>query len=175
MSATSLFPFKPATDGVDHINVYSRARTAGGRLLSNFTHTPFTLHGMRFASVEGFYQSLLFDDDATRTLLAGLHGAAAKRWEKKSFKREGDPIRTWDARVIAFWSEEFQEEVRHAMCAKVRQNPHGAAALLATGDLPPTHYHVMWGRPLLPRGERGLLVGALTALRAEFQEAEVSV
>src|SRR5262249_21174206 len=140
--------YGPATDGVDHFNVYSRARTRGGRLLSNFALTPFTLYGVRFASVEGFYQSMLFDDDATRALLAGLHGAEAKRWQKKSVKKPGDPVRIWDGRVIAYDGPEFDEEAFRAVRAKALQNEEVADALLATGALPLTHYYVMWGRPV---------------------------
>lgn len=33
--------FHPKTDGVDHINIYSRGRTPLGQALSNFAHTPF--------------------------------------------------------------------------------------------------------------------------------------
>lgn len=46
----------PENDGVDHINVYSQGKTALGRTLSNFAHTPFRipLWG-KFESVEGFW------------------------------------------------------------------------------------------------------------------------
>ena len=48
--------YTPDTDGIDHINIYSKGKTELGRLLTNFAHTPFTfpLHGA-FSSVEAFW------------------------------------------------------------------------------------------------------------------------
>ena len=44
------------TDGIDHINIYSKGYTKLGRLLSNFTKSEFThpIYG-HFMSVEGFW------------------------------------------------------------------------------------------------------------------------
>lgn len=54
----------PATDGVNHINIYSKGVTLVGRVLSNF-HTPAeayeTTHGT-FASLEGYYHWLRVAD-----------------------------------------------------------------------------------------------------------------
>lgn len=48
----------PSTDGITHINIYSRGRTTVGRFLSNFeeTNTP-TPHG-KFLTLEGYYHYL---------------------------------------------------------------------------------------------------------------------
>jgi predicted NAD-dependent protein-ADP-ribosyltransferase YbiA (DUF1768 family) len=160
--------FTPRADGIDHLNVYSRARTAEGKLLSNFTRTPFVLDGVRFESVEGFYHTLLFEDDELRARLAGLWGAPAKSWGKVSRKQPGDPVRTWDGRVIAFDGPAFDDEVRRAITAKVEQHPAVQEALLSTERLPLTHYYVIMGRPVLPRGERNLLASQFTALRKQL-------
>lgn len=70
-------------DGVDHINVYGRGATALGRALSNFAHTPFTLDGLTFASVEAwwYWQSLVAYGAAGQPLsqLRGLTGLEAKK------------------------------------------------------------------------------------------------
>lgn len=54
----------PATDGVNHVNIYSKGVSTVGRVLSNF-HTPSmpyeTLHGT-FASLEGYYHWLRVAD-----------------------------------------------------------------------------------------------------------------
>lgn len=54
----------PATDGINHINIYSKGVSSVGRALSNF-HTPsepyVTLHGS-FASLEGYYHWLRVAD-----------------------------------------------------------------------------------------------------------------
>jgi predicted NAD-dependent protein-ADP-ribosyltransferase YbiA (DUF1768 family) len=168
MSAGVLFG--PKTDGIDHVNVYSRARTEAGRLLSNFARTPFTLHGVRFESVEGFYFSMLFDDDEVRARIAGQFGREAKAWGKKCSKQPGDPVRTWDGRTVPFKGREFAEEFQAAVRAKVEQNPSVRAALRATGDLPLTHYYVMFGKPVWPRGEGSLFTDILTVLRQELRE-----
>jgi predicted NAD-dependent protein-ADP-ribosyltransferase YbiA (DUF1768 family) len=163
--------FGPATDGVDHVNVYSRARTEAGRLLSNFARTPFVLHEVRFESVEGFYHTMLVEDDALRLEIAALWGREAKAWGKKSGKRPGDLVRTWDGRMVPFEGEEFMLEFERSLRAKCEQNVDVRRALLSTGMLPLTHYYVMFGRPVHPRGETGRFVACLTALRKEFAEA----
>lgn len=171
MSVETRILFTPATDGIDHINVYSRGRTAEGRCLTNFAPTPFTLHGKRFASVEGFYQSMLHDTPRERAEIAGLTGSEAKKWGNASSKKPGDPVLTWDGRTVCLKDEEFEAEIARALRQKVQENPEVVAALLATEMLPLTHYYVMWGRPVMPRGETGTLVGTLTALREECRAA----
>jgi predicted NAD-dependent protein-ADP-ribosyltransferase YbiA (DUF1768 family) len=166
--------FTPATDGVDHVNVYSRGKTEAGRLLSNFAHTPFTLHGVRFASVEGFYMSMLQDGEAEWAHVASLFGREAKKWGKKSGKRPGDLVRTWDGRQVPLEGDEFEQEVALALRAKAAQNLEVRAALRATGELPLTHDYVMWGRPIAPRGDRGTLANCLTALREELRRGDAS-
>lgn len=162
--------FTPKTDGIDHVNIYSRGKTQEGRLLSNFAHTPFTLYGIRVASVEGFYQSMLFDDEETRSLVAATYGQEAKAWGKRSGKRAGEEIKTWDGRVVKFEGEEFYDEVRKAIKEKIQQNPSVAEALVATEELPLTHYYVMWGRPVIPRNGAGILEDCLMSLREELRE-----
>lgn len=172
MTMTKCPTFGPATDGIDHVNIYSRARTEEGKVLSNFARTPFTMHGQRFESVEGFYQSLLFDQEEERRQIAGMFGGPAKACQKRSVKKIGDPIRLWDGRVVPYEGEEFDEEIRQSMREKLRQNPTAAEALRSTERLPLTHYYVMWGRPLQPKGERGFLADCMTALREELREGQ---
>ena len=107
--------FSPKTDGIDHVNIYSRAKTQAGRLLSNFAHTQFELYGFRFASVEGFYQSMLFDDPAQRTLIASTYGKKAKEWGKKAKKKPGDSVQTWEGKSVKFKSDEFHAEIKKAI------------------------------------------------------------
>lgn len=46
---------KGLLDGIDYINVYSKGKTELGRLLSNFTYTPFTYKCSYYSSVEAFW------------------------------------------------------------------------------------------------------------------------
>lgn len=124
--------YTPATEGVDHINAYSRSRTPLGRLLSNFAHTPFTLRDDGpFASVEAYWY-WLSAPLPLRDTLRPLHGFEAKR--------QGRAIRGHD------WpsSPAFRYKVCSALYAKVTQNPD-LARLLAASPLPIVHYYVTAG------------------------------
>ncbi len=105
-------------------------------LISNFAHTPFELDGARFASVEGFWQSLRVDDPAERTRIAALHGTDAKRATGTAARRETfvHGGRTIHAGTYAHW-----RLMRRAVIAKFAQNAEARAALLATGTRPLTH------------------------------------
>jgi hypothetical protein len=61
------------------INVTSRALDPQIRLISNPAHTPFTLDGQAYASVEAFWQGLKFPDGERRRQIARLHGHDARR------------------------------------------------------------------------------------------------
>jgi hypothetical protein len=161
----------PGTDGTDHVNVYSRGRTPEGRLLSNFAPTAFILHGVPFASVEGFYMSMLFDDEAKRRQVAATSGPTAKAFQKQAGKDHGDPVRLWDGRVVPYHGDEFLAEVGRALEAKVRQGPAVLEALLATERLPLEHYYTGRFGPVRPRGSTGWLEGRLMDLRASSEGA----
>jgi len=42
------------SDGVTHINIYSKGKTSLDRALSNFAHTPIETVDGKFASIEGY-------------------------------------------------------------------------------------------------------------------------
>jgi predicted NAD-dependent protein-ADP-ribosyltransferase YbiA (DUF1768 family) len=157
----------PRTDGIDHLNIYSRGRTTEGRLLSNFAATPFVLDGVRFASVEAWYQAPRFDHEAMRRKVAGMSGAPCKKLGDTQGKKAGEPVRLFDGRLVPYDGAGYRAAFGQAIRAKVAQNPDVRNALLATESLPLTHYYVMMGRPIMPRGEDGVLAGHMTAIRAE--------
>jgi len=170
----SKYRFLPENDGIDHINVYSRGKTLAGRMLTNFAATPFTMHGRRFASAEGFYQSMLFNDQATRLQIASTTGREAKRWGKKAHVTPGDMVLLWDGRQAPYASEEFYAEAMRGVRCKFEQNPEIAELLVATGDLPLEHYYVIWGKQVQPGGSREIFVATLHSLRAEFKQTAAS-
>jgi hypothetical protein len=43
-------------------------------MLSNLAPTPFVLDGREYASVEGFWQGLKFEDEAQRAIIAKISG-----------------------------------------------------------------------------------------------------
>lgn len=166
--------YQPETDGTDHINIYSRARTQAGRMLSNwYEGAPFTLYGVRFSSLECFYFGMLEPDPVQRQRILGMRSKEAKKYGSGLRVRAGDPVRTWSGRLVGFATPEFFAELRTAVEAKLGQNGQVVQALLGTGSLPLVHYYVMFGRPILPRESSPWLVEAYTELREKYRARNV--
>jgi predicted NAD-dependent protein-ADP-ribosyltransferase YbiA (DUF1768 family) len=131
-------------------------------ILSNFAATPFTLEGQRYASVEGFWQMMLYperpDDPRakspglvwphTRDQVAQMTAFEAKAagdiGEKNMNKMRIDWV-TFNGRRMKYRSQEKGEHYRiivQAMRAKLDQNPKVREILLSTGNLilRPDHY-----------------------------------
>lgn len=130
----SLKEISPLTDGINHINVYSKGNTLLGRLLSNFAHTPFSLvgHG-EFASVEGYWYWLSTGDDKLRE----LHGVEAKMYGRKVRGKD------WPK------DDEFKWNVLHAIKEKILQH-QSIQELLKGNTLPLKHYYVQQGAVVYP-------------------------
>lgn len=114
----------PSKDGIDHINIYSKGRTELGKLLSNFTHSPFE-HKMygKFNTVEGFWHWL--KTDKQYDIFRECSGAEAKSMSKNySFVFNGD----------------FKSEIKKAILLKIEQNEK-IKQLLKDSTLPLTHYY----------------------------------
>ena len=127
-------------------------------LLSNFSATPFKFHGKNYASLEGFWQSLLYpeSDDDLRAKLALVHHrkfphtrdevAGMVAFDAKLAGDEAEKILkaikidwvTFEGRRMLYWDlhegPHFHliEEVTRA---KVEQSPKVKEVLLATGNL----------------------------------------
>jgi predicted NAD-dependent protein-ADP-ribosyltransferase YbiA (DUF1768 family) len=124
-------------------------------LLSNFAATPFTLYGKRYASVEGFWQMMLYPEgpEDPRASVPGLEWAYTRERVAQMVgfeaKHAGTLAEQNMARLgiawVTFEGERFDYRPdrpgRHyalivaAMRAKVHQNPEVRRVLLATGDL----------------------------------------
>ena len=124
-------------------------------LLSNFAATPFNFRGRRYASLEGFWQTMLYPDgpDDPRARFPGLEWAhtreqvaqmtafEAKRagaLAEQNMERMGIGWVTFEGRRLAYRSARPGRHYRlivAAMREKVRQNPEVRQVLLATGDL----------------------------------------
>ena len=121
--------YEPDTDGIDHINIYSKGKTELGRLLTNFAHTPFTFHPYgEFASVEAFWYYT--KTGFLHSQLKHLHGFKAKEEGKKY------PI---------IHNSKFEEIILEAIRCKLRQNKY-LRELLTNSTLPLTHYYA-YGTP----------------------------
>jgi predicted NAD-dependent protein-ADP-ribosyltransferase YbiA (DUF1768 family) len=124
-------------------------------ILSNFAATPFNYRGVRYASVEGFWQMMLYPEGAddprakapgivwphTRAEVAGMTAFDAKSAgdaaERNMQKMEIDWV-TFEGKRMKYRSMQKAEHYRlivEAMRAKLDQNPKVREILLATGDL----------------------------------------
>ena len=124
-------------------------------ILSNFAATPFTLHGKRYASVEGFWQMMLYPEgpgDArarapgiawphTREEVAGMTAFAAKdagTSAEENMRRMGIDWATFEGRRFPYRSKSKGVHyllILEAMRAKLERNPQVRRILLSTGNL----------------------------------------
>jgi predicted NAD-dependent protein-ADP-ribosyltransferase YbiA (DUF1768 family) len=131
-------------------------------ILSNFAPTPFTLYGKRYASVEGFWQMMLYAEGPndprakfpgiqlahTRDEVGQMTAFDAKNageLGEQNMKKMGIDWVTLDGKRTKCWSMEKGEHYRiivEAMSAKLEQNPKVKEILLSTGNLIllPDHY-----------------------------------
>jgi predicted NAD-dependent protein-ADP-ribosyltransferase YbiA (DUF1768 family) len=131
-------------------------------ILSNFAATPFTLYGKRYASVEGFWQMMLYPEGSndprskfpgvtwmhTREEVSQMTAFDAKNagaLGEENMKKMGIDWVTFDGKRMKYWSMKKGEHYRlivAAMRAKLEQNPKVRETLLSTGNLIllPDHY-----------------------------------
>jgi predicted NAD-dependent protein-ADP-ribosyltransferase YbiA (DUF1768 family) len=131
-------------------------------ILSNFAPTPFLYRGKRYASVEGFWQMMLYPEgpDDPRAKAPGVtwphrreEVAQMTAWDAKNagdlafenMKKMSIDWVTFEGRRMTYWSKTRGEHYRiivEAMRAKLEQNPRVRDILLSTGDLVlrPDHY-----------------------------------
>jgi predicted NAD-dependent protein-ADP-ribosyltransferase YbiA (DUF1768 family) len=131
-------------------------------ILSNFAATPFPLYGKRYASVEGFWQMMLYpegrDDPRakfpgitwphTREEVSQMTAFDAKNAGdigEKNMQKMGIDWVTFNGKRMKYWSIERGEHYRiivAAMRAKLEQNPKVKEILISTGNLilRPDHY-----------------------------------
>lgn len=121
-----------------NLNVGSKEADPAAKLLSNFSHTPFTLDGQRYESTEAFIQSLKFPDPEDQKRVAALYGFEAKKAGKEA-RREvidastGEPtgyVVTYHDIQIPYKSPEHYGLIERAIRAKIEQNPQVKRALV---------------------------------------------
>jgi predicted NAD-dependent protein-ADP-ribosyltransferase YbiA (DUF1768 family) len=154
-------------------------------LLSNFAPTPFEFRGTKYASLEGFWQMMLYPENETdarakfpgiewkytRDEVANMTAFEAKTagtLAEENMKKMGIDWVSFEGRQFEYRAAEKGEHYRlifEATRAKVEQNPEVKKVLLATGDLilKPDHY----GEPNAPAEWRYYEI--LTQIRAELQ------
>ena len=161
-------------------------------LLSNFAATPFTFRGKRYASLEGFWQMMLYPEnkDDPRAKFPGVvwkftreqvsqmtsFGAkAAGTLAEENMRKMGIRWVTFEGKRFAYRPAKPGEHYRlivAATWAKVKQNPEVKKVLLATGDLvlKPDHYQ----EPNAPAAWRYYEILTQIRTRLKKQKAENS-
>jgi predicted NAD-dependent protein-ADP-ribosyltransferase YbiA (DUF1768 family) len=121
-------------------------------ILSNFAATPFAFHGVRYASVEGFWQMMLYPEGRndprgiapwphTRSEVAQMTAFDAKEagtLAERIMQALAIDWVTFEGKRIPYRSREKGEHyklIAAAMRAKLEQNPKVREILLSTGDL----------------------------------------
>lgn len=124
-------------------------------LLSNFAPTPFTFHGKRYASLEGFWQMMKYPEGPndprtnatsvswpyTRDQVAQMTAFEAKHagdLAEKNLMRLGITWVSFEEKKLEYRPAqpgEHYQLIVAATRAKVEQNPKVKKVLLATGDL----------------------------------------
>jgi predicted NAD-dependent protein-ADP-ribosyltransferase YbiA (DUF1768 family) len=124
-------------------------------ILSNFAATPFTLRGKRYASVEGFWQMMLYPEGASdpRAIASGIvwryqreevarmtsfQAKEAGTLAEENMRKMGIDWVTFGGRRMPYRSMmkgEHYRLIREAMLAKLKQNAKVKEVLLSTGHL----------------------------------------
>jgi predicted NAD-dependent protein-ADP-ribosyltransferase YbiA (DUF1768 family) len=124
-------------------------------LLSNFAATPFTFHGQRYASLEGFWQMMKYPEGPedpragfpgltwpfTRQEVAQMTGFEAKRagtLGEENMRKMGIGWVSFEGKRFDYKPAvpgEHYQLIVEATRQKVRQNPEVRRVLLATGNL----------------------------------------
>lgn len=133
------------TDGIDHINVYSKGATGLGRELSNFSSHRVNTHHGEFASIEGYWYWLGAAGHSRREELRTKTG-----WEAKALGRELRAADWGDSHAI------FKLAIVYAMVSKLLLHPCVYNDLKAS-TLPFRHYYVYGDKVIEPANGRWVI------------------
>jgi hypothetical protein len=134
--------YTPDTEGIDHINAYSKSTLELGRLLSNFARQEISVgQDGRFASIEAYWYWLVCHKHPDKDQLRNLSGFAAKKKGREFASgdwRDDDP---------------FKAKIQKACWIKILFNER-LRELLRESTLPIVHYYVYGysgqGNPEMP-------------------------
>ena len=145
------------TDGLDHINVYSKGKTQLGRLLSNFSYSPINIEDGYFASIESYWYWLLCSHPEKDRL--------RKSWgfDSKKLGRELG-AKDWPS---PYELSSFQDKIKRAIKSKI----HSSKTLeseLTRSVLPIEHYYV-YGNKIVNVKEAKWIIDYIDSERAELK------
>lgn len=150
--------FSPALDGIDHINVYSKAATKLGLFLSNFAHSPILTKDGKFESIEGYWYWLC-SSNPRREELRPLYGYAAKKLGRELIQ------------MSSVKPEGFEEDISKAILKKIYSYPE-FTRLLRESTLPLTHYYVSEGR-MIAASEGHFCIEFIEKIRRRLKGADL--
>jgi hypothetical protein len=175
----------PQEAGPDEV-ILSKRHELG--LLSNFAATPFVFRGKRYASLEGFWQMMLYPEGKndprakfsglewkyTREQVTGMTSFGAKNagaLAEENMKRMGINWVTFEGKRIEYRPAAPGQHYKLIVAAtreKIRENPEVKKVLLATGDLilKPDHHQ----EPNAPAAWRYFEI--LSQIRSELQKKQ---
>lgn len=124
----------PVLEGITHINVYTKSKFSLGKGLSNLANIGFNIDEHYFKSVEGFWY----------WNLTGKRYEDFKNMTGFEAKKKGLVLCDQGMAVKNSDEPEFQEEIKRAIRAKIRQNPELLTELIKS-TLPLKHYYYHQG------------------------------
>ena len=104
----------PTQDGVTHINMYSKANTEFGQMLSDFYKYPIHTEDGDFASVEGYWYYLSLPETVDRNKMKRLYGYLAKK--------TGRILRQEAGKDNLIHDDRFTEKILTAIKQKIEAN-----------------------------------------------------
>lgn len=132
--------FRPDTEGIDHINMYSKSTLEYGRMLSNFYKFPIATQDGNFMSVEGYWWWLSIEDCEEKEKLRNMYGYPAAKFGNEllgTYKRE--------------FVDDFEHRIAKAIWYKMRR--HKNLLLPEYENLPIVHYYV-YGSKILDQTQK---------------------
>lgn len=135
--------FSPETEGIDHVNIYSKSKLQLGRFMSNFARAPITVDGLNIKSIEGlWYYKSVDAPELMKLPLLDLYGYQAKQLGK-SFPSLGNTE-----------SEEFIRCIKRAIYVKYMAYKELLEDEFAeTIQLPLTHYYTFGSKVHIPTSD----------------------
>jgi hypothetical protein len=148
----------PEKDGIDHINIYSKAKTELGRLLSNFAYSPISLKDDgSFNSIEAYWYWLLCDH-VHRDKLRETWGFEAKQVGRDLRAKD------WPSKS----SNHFEAKIKVALLQKAESHKK-IQELIIQSELPFRHYYV-YDKKMVKIVGCEWLVEAWEQIRVRFKE-----
>lgn len=104
--------------------------------MSNFAHTPFTLDGVEYASVEGFYAAILIQNNENKKAKVRTYwGIRAKHAIPNTRPAEFE----YRGELVRLGSPEHHALIKRAIHAKLEAHPTLLEAFMATAPRPLIH------------------------------------